>query len=97
MKSSRFPRPQTYWSFNRFSRFRIYSALIGALLFLLGYIIRPDFPRIVVMAAGALCVLSEIPVFFLFWRCPHCHALRPWHCSGRDLHCTVCGKILENP
>ena len=72
-------------------------AMIGAILFLLGYIMRPEALRIVVMAAGALCMLSEIPAFFLFWRCPHCHALRPWHYSGKDLHCAVCGKVLESP
>lgn len=97
MNSKRSFRPRSYWSFKAFSRFRICSGLIGAILFLLGYIMRPEALRIVVMAAGALCMLSEIPAFFLFWRCPHCHALRPWHYSGKDLHCAVCGKVLESP
>lgn len=90
-------RTRAYWNLKRFSQFRIYSALIGLFVFFVGYIIKPAVLRAVVMAAGVICMLSVIPVFLLFWRCPHCHALRPWHYSAKDQHCTICGKEIESP
>ena len=90
-------KPQSYWKFARFRQFRLYSLLIGAFVYLIGYIIHPTLLRTVVMAAGILCILSELPVFLLFWRCPHCHELRPWHYSKKQTHCTACGKEIEDP